>query len=204
MSFFSHRVLIKLLSPFFKHHFWNWDLDLKHFPPVWFHSSYVFLAQKLCFTPATEVHPALFCKMQQLVLMTARDESCCPARMSKARAAVSGILREGRIRIWGGISHRAELNLCLCWEAFSAARMPAPTTEVNYHLANHSSHGRKGLVGLAKFWLNLGAQGGRKIQIHLSKDKKLLNILLITALQFPKGFSVVTQITKYHVLYNRG
>lgn len=82
--------------------------------------------------------------------------------------------------------------------------MPSPTTEVEYHVPNHSSHGRKGLVGLAKFWLNLGAQGGGKIQIHLSKDKKPLSILQITALQFPEGFSVVTQITKYHVFYNRG
>lgn len=82
--------------------------------------------------------------------------------------------------------------------------MPAPTTEVEYHLLNHSSHGGQGLVGLAKFWLNLRAQGGGEIQIHFNRDKKLLSILQITALQFPEGFSAVTQITRYHVFYNRG
>lgn len=82
--------------------------------------------------------------------------------------------------------------------------MPAPKTEVKYHLPNHSSRGRQEFVGLAKFWLNLGAQGGGEIEIHLSKDKKLLSILRITVLQIPEGFSVATQITRYHVFYNRG
>lgn len=82
--------------------------------------------------------------------------------------------------------------------------MPASKTEVKYHLPNHSSHGRQGLVSLAKFWLNLGAQGRGEIQIHLSKDKKPLSILQITASQIPEGLSVVTQITIYHVFYNRG
>lgn len=79
--------------------------------------------------------------------------------------------------------------------------MPEPTTEAEYHLPNHSSHGSQGLAGLAKCWLNLGAQGGGEIQIHFSKDKKPLSVLQITALQFPEGFSVVTQITRHHVFF---
>lgn len=150
-------------------------------------------------------HTAMFCKMQQLMLMM---------WLEMRSAALQGCPRQGQqfLELWGkggpgfggGASQRAELNLALGQEAFSLARMPAPTTEAEYHLPNHSSHGRQGLAGLAKFCLNLGAQGMGEIQVHFSKDKKPLSILQITALQFPEGFSVITQITRQHVFYNRG
>lgn len=138
------------------------------FSPVWFHSNSCCFAQKLFYPcqrgapSASWVEHTPFCKIQQLMLIT---------ELEMRVAALQGHNSPGQqsLELWGkgrpgfgGVSHRAELNLALCWEAFSDARMPAPTTEVEYHLPNHSSHGRQRLVVLAKFWLNPGAQGQRR------------------------------------------
>lgn len=118
-------------------------------------------------------HTAMFCKMQQLMLMT---------WLEMRSAALQGCPRQGQqfLELWGkggpgfggGASQRAELNLALGQEAFSLAKMPAPTMKAEYHLPNHSSHGRQGLAGLAKFCLNLGAQGMGEIQVHFSNRQK--------------------------------
>lgn len=62
-----------------------------------------------------------------------------------------GLRGKGGPRVGAGVSHRAELNLSLCEAVFSPAGMPAPTTEAEYRLPNHSSVAGSGLQLLPSF-----------------------------------------------------
>lgn len=87
----------------------------------------------------------------------AGDGTCDFARASWGRTAFPGSQGKGGPRVGAGVPHRAELSSSLCEAVFSHARMPALTTEAEYHLLKPQLHGRQGLAALDKFWLNLGA-----------------------------------------------